>query len=404
MVARTFSSLRYPDYRSLWFGTMLMAGGQWIQQLTLGWLLYDMTGSAFLLGALNGLRAVPFLIAGPMAGVAADRMDRRMLLLATQPVLVITSLVMGALVIVGWAEVWHLFVFTLVSAMAWSFNQPVRQSLVPNLVPKQQLMNAVALEQSVFNVMKVLGPTLAGLLIAWFGAGGNFFVQSAAYAGVLATIYLMRVPPTPTEARKSSARENLNEGFAFVWHNPLIRTIMVVSLVPQICAMPYLALMPVFQKDVLMVGPEGLGLLFAAPGVGAVPTMLLLATVAHRIRRTGLLLLISILLLGLFLFLFSRTTSLPVALLVLTAMGACHLTYLAAASTILQTLVPDALRGRVTSLYMFDRGLAPIGALLAGLSTELVGAPTTLAMMGGVVIVLAAIVSWRVPRLRSLRT
>jgi predicted MFS family arabinose efflux permease len=383
---------------------MLMAGGQWIQQLTLGWLLYDMTGSAVLLGALNGLRAVPFLIAGPMAGVAADRMDRRRLLLATQPVLVITSLVMGALVVGGRAEVSHLFLFTLVSAMAWSFNQPVRQSLVPNLVPKQHLMNAVALDQSGFNVMKVLGPTLAGLLIAWFGAGGNFFVQGVAYAGVLATIYLMHVPPPPTEARQSSARENLSEGFAFVWRNRLIMTIMVVSLVPQIFAMPYIALMPVFQKDVLMVGPEGLGLLFAAPGVGAVPTMLLLASVAHRIRRSGLLLLVSLLCLGLCLILFSRTTSLPVALLILTAVGACQLTYLAAASTMLQTLVPDALRGRVTSLYMLDRGLSPIGALLAGLSAELLGAPTTLAMMGGLVILLVTTVVLRVPSLRELRT
>ena len=174
-----FSSLRHRDYRYLFAGTVFMSAGQWIQQVTLGWLLYDMTGSSVLLGVLNGLRTLPFLVSAPAAGVAADRMDRRGLLLITQVLLLITAFVMGFLVVTNRAEVWHLFVFTLITGLAWSFNQPVRQALLPSVVPKGDLMNAVALSAMCFNVTKLFAPTLGGLLIAWFGGGGNFFVQGA---------------------------------------------------------------------------------------------------------------------------------------------------------------------------------------------------------------------------------
>ena len=174
-----FSSLRHRDYRYLFACTVFMSAGQLIQQVTLGWLLYDMTGSSVLLGVLNGLRTLPFLVSAPAAGVAADRMDRRGLLLITQVLLLITAFVMGFLVVTNRAEVWHLFVFTLITGLAWSFNQPVRQALLPSVVPKGDLMNAVALSAMGFNVTKLFAPTLGGLLIAWFGGGGNFFVQGA---------------------------------------------------------------------------------------------------------------------------------------------------------------------------------------------------------------------------------
>ncbi|HEY1373971.1 MAG TPA: MFS transporter, partial [Candidatus Binatia bacterium] len=151
---RAFSPLRYLDYRYLWTGTVLMSAGQWIQQVTLGWLLYDLTGSSVLLGALNGVRALPFLVAGPIAGVAADRMDRRQLMLRTQYVLIVTALAMGALVVSGYLQPWHLFVFTLLTGMAWAFNEPVRQSCVPGVVPKNELMSAIALNSMGFNINK----------------------------------------------------------------------------------------------------------------------------------------------------------------------------------------------------------------------------------------------------------
>ncbi|MEK7341626.1 MAG: MFS transporter [Candidatus Binatota bacterium] len=314
---RTFSSLRHLDYRYLWTGTMLMSAGQWIQQITLGWLLYDLTGSSVLLGALNGLRALPFLVSSPIAGVAADRMDRRKILINTQFVLLVTALGMGTLVASGLLQVWHLFLFTLITGAAWAFNEPVRQTLVPNLVPKEDLMNAVALHSAGFNLTKVIGPALGGLLIALFGAAGNFFVQGLAYAGVLVTLYVMHVPPTPVQARQSSVVANLKEGFAYVWSTPTVLALMVADLVPRIFAVPYQAMMPVFQKDVVGVGPEGRGMLMAAPVVGAVLSTLLLASIAHSFRRKGLLVLGGLISLGVFLILFSRTTSFPLGVVIL---------------------------------------------------------------------------------------
>jgi predicted MFS family arabinose efflux permease len=381
-----------------------MSAGQWIQQLTLGWLLYDLTGSSVLLGALNGLRAVPFLFFGPLAGVAADRMDRRWLMLVTQYVLLIATLTIGVLVASGWLEVWHLFLFTVISGTAWSFSEPVRQSLVPNLVPKTDLMNAIALHSSGFNLMKVVGPSLGGLLIVWFGAAGNFFVQSAAYLGVLITIYLMHVPPTPDEARRSSVSANLREGLLYVVSNPIVLTLMITALVPRIFAVPYQALMPVFQKDVLKVGPDGLGMMLAAPGAGAVLTTLTLASVAQNIRRKGLLLLGGMIFLGIFLILFSQTTSFWLAILLLVGVGGFQVLFMATANTMLQLAVPDGLRGRVLSIYNLDRGLMPAGALMAGVTAHFVGAPVTVGIMGLVVIVLALVVAWSVPLLREFET
>jgi len=400
----TFSSLRHLDYRYLWSGTLMMSAGQWVQQVTLGWLLYDLTGNSMLLGALNGLRAVPFLVTGPMAGVAADRMDRRKLLLRTQWILIITAVAMGTLVASPYLHVWHIFIFTLITGIAWSFTEPVRQSMIPSVVPKEDLVNAIALNSGGFNLMKVIGPALGGAMIVLFGGAGNFFVQSVAYSGVLVMIYLMHIPNTPSEARRASAIANLKEGFAYIWSTPAVLALLTLAYVPRIFAVPYQTLMPVFQKDVLQVGPDGLGMLMAAPGVGALIAVLTLASLANRLKRQGLFLVGSIVVLGFFLIVFSQVRVFPLALATLVIAGAFQMFFLASTATILQLLVPDELRGRVMSLYMLDRGFMPVGALFAGTTAHFIGAPFTVAVMGGIVIVLALFVAWRVPAIRTLET
>jgi len=400
----TFSSLRHLDYRYLWSGTLMMSAGQWVQQVTLGWLLYDLTGNSMLLGALNGLRAVPFLVTGPMAGVAADRMDRRKLLLRTQWILIITAVAMGTLVASPYLHVWHIFIFTLITGIAWSFTEPVRQSMIPSVVPKEDLVNAIALNSGGFNLMKVIGPALGGAMIVLFGGAGNFFVQSVAYSGVLVMIYLMHIPNTPSEARRASAVANLKEGFAYVWSTPAVLALLTLAYVPRIFAVPYQTLMPVFQKDVLQVGPDGLGMLMAAPGVGALIAVLTLASLANRLKRQGLFLVGSIVVLGFFLIVFSQVRVFPLALATLVIAGAFQMFFLASTATILQLLVPDELRGRVMSLYMLDRGFMPVGDLFAGTTAHFIGAPFTVAVMGGIVIVLALFVAWRVPAIRTLET
>jgi len=382
----------------------MMSAGQWIQQVTLGWLLYDLTGNSMLLGALNGLRALPFLVTGPLAGVAADRVDRRKLLLQTQSVLIITAVLMGALVASPFLHVWHIFLFTLITGVAWTITEPVRMSMIPNVVPKEDLANAVALNSGGFNLMKVIGPALGGALIAWFGAAENFFLQAIAYSGVLAMIYWMHMPPQRIENKSKSALANLKEGFAYVLSTPAVLALMTLAYVPRIFAVPYQILMPVFQKDVLQVGPEGLGLLMAAPGVGAVIAVLTLASLGSRIKQQGLLLVGSIIVLGGFLVLFSQITWFPLALVVLVLVGIFQMLFLASTATILQMMVPDELRGRVLSLYMLDRGFMPLGALFAGATAHFIGAPLTVAIMGAIVILLTLVVTWLVPAIRTLET
>ena len=206
----TFSSLRHLNFRYLWLGTLCMSGGQWIQQVTLGWLLYDLTGSSVLLGLLNGLRAVPFLVASPIAGVAADRMDRKKLILVTQYALIMTTVAMGLLVASGFLEVWHLFAFTLVTGVAWAFVDPVRQTLVPALVPREDLMNAVALNSAAFNLTKIIGPSLGGVLIVFSGAAGNFFVQSAGLSR-RARVDLLDVHPADTDRSPPIVRHSQSQ-------------------------------------------------------------------------------------------------------------------------------------------------------------------------------------------------
>ena len=401
---RTFASLRHIDFRYLWTGTVMMSAGQWVQQVTLGWLIYDLTGNSVLLGALNGLRALPFLVTGPMAGVAADRMDRRKLLIATQWVLIATAILFGALVASPYLHVSHIFVFTLITGVAWTITEPVRMSLIPSSVPKDELANAVALNSGGFNMMKVLGPALGGALIAWFGAAENFFVQGVAYSGVLVMIYRMHVPAQRAAARHSSAMANLKEGFAYVWSTPAVLALMTLAYVPRVFAVPYQTLMPVFQKDVLKIGPEGLGMLMAAPGVGAVIAILTIASMGNRIKRQGRFLVGSIIVLGAAIMLFSQITWFPLALVTLVIVGMFQMFFLASTATMLQMIVPDELRGRVLSLYMLDRGFMPLGALFAGTSAHFLGAPTTVAIMGAIVIVLTSLVAWRIPAIRKLES
>jgi MFS family permease len=331
-------------------------------------------------------------------------MDRRRLLLRTQWVLIITAVLMGALVASPFLHVWHIFVFTLITGVAWTITEPVRMSMIPNVVPKKDLANAVALNSGGFNLMKVIGPALGGALIAWFGPAENFFVQAIAYGGVLAMIYWMHIPPHHAESKRRSALVNLKEGFAYVWSTPAVLALMALAYVPRIFAVPYQTLMPVFQKDVLQTGPEGLGLLMAAPGVGAVIAVLTLASLGSRIKRQGLLLVGSIVVLGGLLVIFSQITWFPLALFMLVLVGIFQMFFLASTATMLQMIVPDELRGRVLSLYMLDRGFMPLGALFAGMTAHFIGAPLTVAIMGAIVIVLTVIVAWIVPAIRTLET
>lgn len=396
-----YSPLAHVDFRFLLAGVVFMSAGQWIQQVTLGWLVYGLTGSSVLLGALNGARMLPFLFVAPAAGVAADRMDRRKLLLLSQVVLMITATGMGGLVISGRVEVWHVFAFTLITGGAWAFNEPLRQALIPSVVPRSDLPGAVALNSTASQFTKMIAPSVGGFLIAWVGAGGNLLVQAASYLGVFAMFYLMRPRPLPPRTHHSSVAGDLAVALRYIVSSPLILAVVSVSLVSRIFAMPYQSMMPVFQKDVYAVGPEGLGILMGAPAVGATVATLLLTASASRLHHRGLLLVASLSLQGLLLTVFSQAQSLLPAVITLVGVGFFQLIFFVLSMTLVQTNVPDALRGRVLSIFMLDHALTPAGALTAGIAIEFVGPQATLAAMGFVVVGLAVLASWAAPQIRG---
>ncbi|MSQ28593.1 MAG: MFS transporter [Dehalococcoidia bacterium] len=399
-----FSSLRHRDYRYLWIGTVCSSAGMWIQQVTLGWLVYDMTGSSVLLGAVNGIRALPFLFTGPFAGVTADRVDRKKLMLYTQLVLTVTPFIMGVLVLSGQAEVWHVFVFTILTGIGWSFNQPVRQALVGSVVPRQDLPNAIALNSAAFNLTRIVGPAVGGLLILVFTAGGNFIVQGLAYMGVAFMIWRMHVPPNPPVPQGVSVLQSLREGARWVIQEPTVRVLMALAWVPAVFGMPYHSLMPIFAEDVLHVGPVGLGLLLAATGVGAFAGAMGVAS-ANRAENRGRVLLISLACWGATLVGFSqisKTGSMPLSMLSLVITGLVQQTYMATNQTLLQIRIPNELRGRVMSLYMLNMGLQPLGAFFGGVLAHWIGAPDTVTVMGAMCVVLAGIVARLLPSLRRV--
>ncbi len=387
----------------MWAGTCFISGGLWLQQVTLGWAIYEMTRSSILLGALNGLRFVPFLIFSPLAGVAADRSDRRRLMIVTQWCVLGTALGMGLVVSFGLLEVWHLFAFTLATGVVWSFSEPVRQALLPDVVPRRHLMNAVALNSAAFNLTKIIGPSVGGVLIALFGLAGNFYIQSATYLFVLWMIYRMKVPEQVRDIAGTSVLSNLREGVRYVWSDPVTFAVMTTAMVPRLFAMPYQALLPIFQKDVLEVGPGGLGLMMAAPGLGAMLAMLGVAHFASRVSRPGLLMIAGLVLQGAFLILFALMQTLPLSLVMLVIVGGFQVVFMSVSNMVLHMTVPDRLRGRVMSIYMLDRGITPAGALLAGVSAHFIGAPYTTVAMGGIVLVLAAVVTVFMPSLRKVQ-
>jgi MFS transporter, DHA1 family, staphyloferrin A biosynthesis exporter len=327
-------------------------------------------------------------------------MDRRKLLLMMQPLVAAAALTMGILIINGWLEVWHVFVFTLFASTIWAFNNPIRQALVPNLVPRRDMMNAIALSSAAFNIFKVVGPALGGIFIAWFGPGGNFFLEFAVWMLVLFLFFRMRVPPTPSNARRESALENLKEGWVYIWRHPMLRPLLIASLVPPIFVVPAVQwLLPVVQKDVLHVGPEGLGMLMASGGVGAVISTAVLASVDSRLRHHGVILITVIGLMGTTVTAFAFMTELWSACVILLISGGVQMFFYTVSNTMLQIIVPDQLRGRVNSIFMTQWGIGPVGTIFAGAAIEIVGPQTTLAAMGAAVMALAVVLFWRAPNL-----
>lgn len=398
----TFASLRHRDYRLLWIGVLFTSGGLWMEAVALNWVVYAMTGSAVDLGILNALRALPALVFGPFGGVAADRMNRKQLLVWTQWVLLVLYLVLGTALVLDLVALWHLMAFSFATGLIWTFNQPVRQAILPDLVPREDMTNAVALQGAAFNSTRVLGPAVGGLLMGWVGAGGAILAVGLTFVGVQVATYLMRLPPVPARTGDASGVwQDMFEGFRYIAQSPDVRGLILMALVPFLTIMPYMTLLTIFAKDIFHMDAAGLGVLMSVSGVGALVATLGVASLGDY-RGKGMLLIWGSVVMCITLFGFAFSPWLSLSYLTLTVVSGASMAYLALTNTLLFAIIPTEFRGRVMSVYMLDRGFMPLGSMVAGGLTALWGAPMALGLMATLGLAFTAAAYVMFPNVRRL--
>lgn len=397
-----FGALAHRNFRLFLFGQTVSLTGTWMQSIAQGWLVLQLTDSPFYLGLVSALGSLGVLMFTLYAGVVADRTDKRRVVIITQSLLMVQAFLLAALVASGRVTVGSVMLLAAFLGVVSAFDIPTRQAFIVEMVGKEDLMNAIALNTSIFNLSRVLGPVVAGFLIGPLGVAACFFLNGVSYLAVIASLLAMRLPPWVRRPAAGSAWQGFREVVAFLRSDRRARTLVVLTAITSIFGFPFLVLMPVFARDVLRVGAAGYGALTASVGLGAVAGALGVAVLSRRIRK-GRTLVVAGTSFGLLVALFaqSRWFALSVALLAL--VGCAMIVNNALTNTLLQTLVPDHLRGRVMGFYSFMFvGMAPIGAFQAGAVAERFGAPLAVAA-GGVVSALAVVVlAWRVPELRGV--
>jgi MFS family permease len=397
----TFSSLRHRNYRLLWVGTLISSSGDWMDQIALNWLMYTLTNSPVYLGLLNFCRLAPILVFTLIGGVVADRVERRRLMFTTQSVAMVLALVLAVLVSTGVVQVWMVLVIAAGRGIMLSFNMPARQSLISELVPAEDLMNAIALNSATLNLTRVIGPAIGGGLIATVGVAGAFYLNAASFLAVLYGLAMMRFPERPPRRRKAGILTELAGGIRYLRGQPALRTVVILALLPMVFGMPYMTMLTVFAKDVLAVGGGGLGLLTACSGAGAMLGALTVASLRGA-RRRGRLMLAGLVGFGLSLLVFSSSPWLWLSLPALMAVGASQQVYNATNNTLIQVYVDEEYRGRVTSTLFLNRGMVPLGTILAGFGTAAFGPQIAMGAMAVVLIVMALLAMRFAPAARDL--
>ena len=402
-VFETFSSLRNIDYRYLWIGILFDMSGQWIQQVTLGWLVWELSGSAMMVGITSGLRSLPFLFMGPLGGVVADRMDRRHLLIVVQIVKAAVAVLFAVVVALDWVRIWHAMLFSFVMGCGFSMNMPVRQALIANTVPREELANAVALSAMAGNTSRVIGPALGGVLIVVLGAAGNFLLQAGLFLGMVVTVIPMKTPfQDAMFIMKTSALRSLKEGIKYVWTDKTLFGLMILSFIPSLFVISILHILPVFTDVVLHAKANIYGYLMTSFGVGGLLATLTLATFGSVIR-SGLLGIIA-LTCATFLVIPLSLSSVPrIAYLLLSFIGFSVMMFRVNNNTLVQMLSPDHLRGRVMSIYHIDLALTPIASAILGVIADVFSTPAAMATSGIVGMVSIILLMIFVKEIRDLR-
>src|SRR4051812_41760437 len=398
--ANTVRALKHRNFRLFFTGQLISLIGTWMQTVAESWLVYRLTGSALLLGKTAFASQIPVFLLSPLGGIVADRFNRHRIIMATQTCAMILAGTYAVLTLTHRITVTEIIIIAMGLGVVNAFDLPARQAFIVEMVGREDLINAIALNSSMFNGARIIGPAVAGLLVAAIGEGWCFAANSISYIGVLSGLLMMRVYPHEKKKNKP-ALEAVREGFSFVRHTPPILALLMLLGLISLVAMPYSVLMPIFAEEILHSGARGLGMLMGATGMGALIAALSLASrtgvkgLGTWVSRASLF--FGFTLMG---FAYSRYFWLSIAILV--CLGFTMMMQMTASNTLIQSMVPDRLRGRVMSVYsMMFMGMAPFGALLAGVLAQRLGAPATVAAGGAACIVGAAVFRLRLPALRA---
>ena len=393
-------ALGHRNYRLFAGGQIISLCGTWMQMIAQSWLVYRLTGSATLLGLVGFAGRFPVFVFATLGGTAADRWDRRRIIIATQTASMVLALVFAALTLTEVIRVWHIFALSILLGIVNALDIPVRQAFVIDMVGREDILNAIAINSSIFNGARIIGPAIAGVIVASVGEGWCFMINGLSYIAVIAGLIMMRLEPVIRARVSGSALAHIIEGFRYAVTTRPVRALLLLLGLVSFMGMPYTVLMPIFADRILGGGANALGLLMGAAGFGALAGAVLLAS-REGVRGLGRMVAISSAGFGISLALFAMSRSLWLSIALLVPVGLFMMIEMAASNTFIQTVVPDELRGRVMAVYsMMFMGMAPLGAIFAGLLADRAGAPITVALGGLACLAGSAFFTWRLPKLR----
>jgi MFS family permease len=398
-----FRALSHRNYRLFFGGQGISLIGTWMQQIAMSWLVYRLTDSALLLGVVGFTSRIPTFLLASLAGVLADRWNRHRVLVITQTLSMIQAMILAILVLTGAIAVWHIIFLSLLLGLINALDIPTRQSFVVDMIEKREdLGNAIALNSSIVNGARLIGPSVAGMLIATLGEGMCFLLNGLSFIAVIFALLAMKITPKKREAQSSKVFQGLKEGFSYAFGFAPIRSVLLLLGLVSLMGMPFTVLMPIFAEKILHGGPQALGFLSGATGVGAIAGSIYLAS-RKSVLGLGRIIVISSNLFGIGLIGFSLSRLFWLSLLMMLLTGFGMMLEMASSNTVLQTMVEEDKRGRIMSFYtMAFMGMVPFGSLLAGTLANNIGAPNTV-MIGGVACILGSIMfAKKLPSLRRI--
>ena len=392
-VQQIASALTHRNYRILWLAALGSTIGTWMQSYAQSWLVFDLTHSNFYLGLDSFLGQLPILLLMLIGGVIADRHDRRRLLTGSQYVQAFSAFTLALLVATGQVTITAIFLLSFLSGCGQAFGGPAYQAMIPSLVPRRDLPNAVALNSTQFNLSRVLGPLLGGLVLVWFSVGWCFTLNGLSFFIVVVALASLRLPPHVPSTSPRALKAELKKGLRYVRDTPLLMVLTGLAFLTTFLAMPIATFFPSFATDVLTGGQtpaQRLAMLMASQGLGAIAGALIVGS-RGRFPQMGRALLVVQILLGLFVALFAMSRSLPLSLLLIFISGMCSMAVFSMCFSLVQLTAPDDLRGRIVSIYMVAlRGGWPLGGLAAGALADRFSAPTVMMASAGLLSVIAA--------------